>query len=187
MSRSEITRTSVPSQSRRTRRRSGLWNSARRGILQVDFGNHLSDRKYGREGRWSLSRTCSGIRETRRNSRSELSDAHQSSTRVSAAFERQARPMNSVTLWRTIDAPPTVVRESMNELDQFMRASGFDEVHVDGETVRVANEMGSRLSNSRLNSLTVLTPTSPTNSAPSRARHSRPSPPVRLSPTRTAT
>jgi len=50
--------------------------------------------------------------------------------------------MNSVTLWRTIDAPPTVVRESMNELDQFMRASGFDEVHVDGETVRVANEMG---------------------------------------------
>jgi hypothetical protein len=30
----------------------------------------------------------------------------------------------------------------MNELDQFMRASGFDEVHVDGETVRVANEMG---------------------------------------------
>ncbi|GAA0727355.1 MULTISPECIES: SRPBCC family protein [Halorubrum] len=50
--------------------------------------------------------------------------------------------MNSVTLSRTIDAPPTVVRESMNELDQFMRASGFDEVHVDGETVRVANEMG---------------------------------------------
>jgi len=30
----------------------------------------------------------------------------------------------------------------MNRLDQFMRASGFDEVHVDGETVRVANEMG---------------------------------------------
>jgi hypothetical protein len=50
--------------------------------------------------------------------------------------------MNSVTLSRTIDAPPPVVRESMNELDQFMRASGFDEVHVDGETVRVANEVG---------------------------------------------
>lgn len=50
--------------------------------------------------------------------------------------------MNSVTLSRTIDAPPTVVRESMNELEQFMRPSGFDEVHVDGETVRVANEVG---------------------------------------------
>jgi len=50
--------------------------------------------------------------------------------------------MDSVTLSRTIDASPTVVRESMNRLDQFMRASGFDEVHVDGETVRVANEMG---------------------------------------------
>jgi carbon monoxide dehydrogenase subunit G len=50
--------------------------------------------------------------------------------------------MNSVTISRTIDAPPAVVRESMNELEQFMRASGFDEVLVDGETVRVANEVG---------------------------------------------
>ncbi|WP_144926927.1 SRPBCC family protein [Halorubrum salsamenti] len=50
--------------------------------------------------------------------------------------------MNSVTLSRTIDAPPAVVRESMNELEQFMRASGFDEVLVDGETVCVANEVG---------------------------------------------
>lgn len=50
--------------------------------------------------------------------------------------------MNSLTLSRTIDAPPAVVRESMNRLDQFMRASGFDEVSVDGNTVRVANEMG---------------------------------------------
>lgn len=50
--------------------------------------------------------------------------------------------MNSVTLSRTIDAPPTVVRESMHRLDRFMRASGFDEVLVDGETVRVANEVG---------------------------------------------
>lgn len=50
--------------------------------------------------------------------------------------------MNSVTLSRTIDAPPTAVRESMHRLDRFMRASGFDEVLVDGETIRVANEVG---------------------------------------------
>lgn len=50
--------------------------------------------------------------------------------------------MNSVTLSRTIDAPPEVVRESMHQLDPFIRASGFDEVTVDGETIHVANEMG---------------------------------------------
>ncbi|WP_050031658.1 SRPBCC family protein [Halorubrum halophilum] len=50
--------------------------------------------------------------------------------------------MNSVTLSRTIDAPPAVVRESMTRIERFMRASGFDNVTVDGETVRVANEVG---------------------------------------------
>jgi hypothetical protein len=50
--------------------------------------------------------------------------------------------MNSVTLSRTIDALPSVVRASMNRIDPFMRASGFDEVRVDGDTVRVANEVG---------------------------------------------
>ncbi|WP_435075213.1 SRPBCC family protein [Halorubrum sp. HHNYT27] len=50
--------------------------------------------------------------------------------------------MNSVTLSRTIDASPTAVRESMARIDPFMRASGFDEVLVDGDTVRVANEVG---------------------------------------------
>ena len=50
--------------------------------------------------------------------------------------------MNSMTLSRAIDASPIVVRESMSRLDQFMRASGFDEVFVDGEIVRVANEVG---------------------------------------------
>lgn len=47
-----------------------------------------------------------------------------------------------MTLSRAIDASPIVVRESMSRLDQFMRASGFDEVFVDGEIVRVANEVG---------------------------------------------
>ncbi|WP_050032684.1 hypothetical protein [Halorubrum halophilum] len=50
--------------------------------------------------------------------------------------------MDSVTLSRTIDASPIVVRESMSRLDQFMRASGFDAVFVDGEIIRVANEVG---------------------------------------------
>jgi len=50
--------------------------------------------------------------------------------------------MNSVMVSRRIDASPTLVRESMNRLDPFMRASGFDEVLVDGESVRVANEVG---------------------------------------------
>ncbi|WP_128906390.1 SRPBCC family protein [Halorubrum amylolyticum] len=50
--------------------------------------------------------------------------------------------MNSVTLSRTIDAPPATVRESMNQIDRFMRASGFDDVTVDDETIRVANEVG---------------------------------------------
>lgn len=50
--------------------------------------------------------------------------------------------MNSVTLSRTTDAPPAAVRESMNRIGPFMRASGFDDVTVDGETVRVANEVG---------------------------------------------
>ncbi|WP_200531227.1 SRPBCC family protein [Halorubrum sp. LN27] len=50
--------------------------------------------------------------------------------------------MNAVTLSRGIRAPPETVRESMHRIGPFMRASGFDEVAVDGETVRVANEVG---------------------------------------------
>ncbi|MFD1571043.1 SRPBCC family protein [Halorubrum laminariae] len=50
--------------------------------------------------------------------------------------------MNSVTLSRTIDASPADVRESMRQVDQFIRASGFDEVCVDGDLVHVANEVG---------------------------------------------
>lgn len=50
--------------------------------------------------------------------------------------------MNSITITRTIDASPDFVRESMNEIESFMKASGFDEVSVDGETIRVANLVG---------------------------------------------
>ncbi|WP_251133222.1 hypothetical protein [Halorubrum sp. 2020YC2] len=50
--------------------------------------------------------------------------------------------MNSVSLSRAIDTPPEVVRDAMDDLGAFVRSSGFDEVAVDGETVRVADEVG---------------------------------------------
>lgn len=50
--------------------------------------------------------------------------------------------MNEVTLSRTIDAPPETVSDAIDDVEPFVRASGFDEVGVDGETVRVANDVG---------------------------------------------
>ncbi|WP_424015312.1 SRPBCC family protein [Halorubrum xinjiangense] len=50
--------------------------------------------------------------------------------------------MNTVTPSRTIEAPPETVRDAMADVEAFVRSSGFDEVEVDGETVRVANDVG---------------------------------------------
>lgn len=50
--------------------------------------------------------------------------------------------MNTITLTRTIDAPPEVVRESIGRTEPFMKASGFDEVTVDDGTLHVANRVG---------------------------------------------
>ncbi|MYL67157.1 SRPBCC family protein [Halorubrum distributum] len=50
--------------------------------------------------------------------------------------------MNEVTLSRAIEAPPEAVRDAMVDAEAFVRSSGFDEVEVDGETVRVANDVG---------------------------------------------
>lgn len=50
--------------------------------------------------------------------------------------------MNSITLSRTIDASPERVQESIEDLKPFMKASGFDDVTVDGRMIRVANHMG---------------------------------------------
>jgi carbon monoxide dehydrogenase subunit G len=50
--------------------------------------------------------------------------------------------MQSVTLTRTIDAQPAAVVDAMHDLEPFMLAAGFDEVTVDGETIRVANAVG---------------------------------------------
>lgn len=50
--------------------------------------------------------------------------------------------MNAVTLSRTIDAPSATVRDAMADVEPFLRSSGFDAVDVDGERVRVANDVG---------------------------------------------
>lgn len=50
--------------------------------------------------------------------------------------------MNSVTVSRTIDAPPDAVRESIGRIEPFVAASGFDEVTVEDGIVRVTNLVG---------------------------------------------
>lgn len=43
---------------------------------------------------------------------------------------------------RTLAADPGAVREALTDLEPFMAAAGFDEVTVDGDTVRVRNRVG---------------------------------------------
>jgi len=50
--------------------------------------------------------------------------------------------VNTVTVTRTAPGTPTDVRAAMDERESFARAAGFDEVVVDGETIRVANDVG---------------------------------------------
>ena len=50
--------------------------------------------------------------------------------------------MNEVTLSRRIEAPPETVRDAVEDVEPFVRSSGFDEVEVAGETARVANDVG---------------------------------------------
>lgn len=50
--------------------------------------------------------------------------------------------MQSVTLTRQIDRDPDEVRAAMDDVGEFMRASGFDDVTVDGDTVTIANSVG---------------------------------------------
>lgn len=50
--------------------------------------------------------------------------------------------MNSITLTRTIDASPGSVREAINDIEPFVKASGFDEVSVEDDIIRVANGVG---------------------------------------------
>lgn len=50
--------------------------------------------------------------------------------------------MASVTVTRTVEAPPERVREAMSDVETFMRAAGFDEVERDGDRLRIANTAG---------------------------------------------
>lgn len=50
--------------------------------------------------------------------------------------------MPSVNVSRTIDAPPAAVRRAIHDVESFMDAAGFDTVSVEGETIRVANQVG---------------------------------------------
>lgn len=50
--------------------------------------------------------------------------------------------MKSITLTRTIAAPRERVEAEMADLEPFMRAAGFDEVTVEGETMTLAKAVG---------------------------------------------
>jgi carbon monoxide dehydrogenase subunit G len=50
--------------------------------------------------------------------------------------------MNEVTETRRIVAPPDAVQDAMADVEAFVESAGFDDVEVDGETIRVANQVG---------------------------------------------
>jgi len=50
--------------------------------------------------------------------------------------------MQTVTVSRTIDAPSAAIRAAMEDVEAFMLASGFDEVTVDGDEIRLVNRVG---------------------------------------------
>jgi len=50
--------------------------------------------------------------------------------------------MEEVTIRRVLSAPPDAVREAIQDLKPFMKASGFDQVDVDGDFLHVANQVG---------------------------------------------
>ncbi|MCD2199341.1 SRPBCC family protein [Halobacterium sp. KA-4] len=50
--------------------------------------------------------------------------------------------MNEVTETRRIEASPDAIRDAMVDVEAFVESAGFDDVEVDGETIRVANQVG---------------------------------------------
>ncbi|MFB6146443.1 MAG: SRPBCC family protein [Halobacteriaceae archaeon] len=50
--------------------------------------------------------------------------------------------MESVSFSREIQAPPDPVRDAIRDVGPFMRAAGFSEVAVEGDTVEIANAVG---------------------------------------------
>ncbi|MFB6106231.1 MAG: SRPBCC family protein [Halobacteriaceae archaeon] len=50
--------------------------------------------------------------------------------------------MQTVTVSRHVDAAPDAVRALVDDLGAFMRAADFDGVHVDGDEIRLVNQVG---------------------------------------------
>jgi len=50
--------------------------------------------------------------------------------------------MQTISVSSTIAAPAESVRETILDIEPFVRAAGFDEVAVDGERIHVANSVG---------------------------------------------
>jgi len=50
--------------------------------------------------------------------------------------------MQTVTVTRTVPAPPDAVRGAMADHGAFMRAGGFDDVSVSGDEIRLTNRVG---------------------------------------------
>ncbi|MCU4716967.1 SRPBCC family protein [Halapricum hydrolyticum] len=50
--------------------------------------------------------------------------------------------MESVTVTRTIEAPPEEIEDVLADLEPFMRASGFDEVDVEGDRLEISKALG---------------------------------------------
>lgn len=50
--------------------------------------------------------------------------------------------METVTVRRTLDAPPDAIRDALWDLEPFMAAAGFDEVETNDDRIRVANTVG---------------------------------------------
>ncbi|WP_336337855.1 SRPBCC family protein [Haloarcula brevis] len=50
--------------------------------------------------------------------------------------------MERVSLTRTVPADPATVTDLMTDVAPFMRAAGFDEVTLDGDTLGITNRVG---------------------------------------------
>jgi hypothetical protein len=50
--------------------------------------------------------------------------------------------MDSVTISRRFETTPDTIRDAMNDIGQFTKAAGFDDVTVDGTRIDVANQVG---------------------------------------------
>lgn len=50
--------------------------------------------------------------------------------------------METVTLRRTLRADDDRLRTAITDVEAFMRAAGFDEVTVEGDTIRITNHVG---------------------------------------------